>query len=75
MENATRACELTGERDWCSVCTLGEAYAENGDFEKARESAAKALTLASREEDKQICRARLELFKQGKPYREEPKTK
>ena len=54
------------------VCTLGEVYAESGDFERARALAAKALTLAVREKDKQVCLTRLDYFKQGKPYRESP---
>ncbi len=72
VENAVRACELTGGRNWCFVCTLGEAYAENGEFEKAREAVEKALTLTSREADKEVCRTRMEVFKQDKPYREPP---
>ena len=70
VENATRACKLSEWKDWYSVCTLGEAYAENGEFQKARESMAKALELATKEEDKKACRERLALFKQNKPYRE-----
>ena len=72
VANATRACELSEGKNWCCVCTLAEAYAENGEFAKARESVAKALELAVKEEDRQVCRIRLELFKQNKPYRETP---
>ncbi len=53
--------------------TLAAAYAENGDFAKAREWQEKAIDLAD-EEGKTDGRARLELYKQGKPYRMEAKS-
>jgi hypothetical protein len=52
--------------------SVGEAHAENGQFDKACEAVAKALTLATQEEDKETCRVRMRFFKQGKPYREPP---
>ena len=39
---------------------------------EACESVEKALTLAASDEDKETCTYTLELFKQGKPYRESP---
>ena len=55
---------------------LAAAYAESGDFEKAKQWEAKAIALATTgklvtEKDKQELRSRLELYKQGRPYREE----
>jgi hypothetical protein len=55
------------------VLSLAAVYAESGDFEKAKEWQAKAVEMTPDEKNKQDGRARLELYKQGKPYREEPK--
>jgi tetratricopeptide (TPR) repeat protein len=54
--------------------TLASAYAESGDFAKAREYQEKAIELAP-EEVKPKFRAPLELYKQGKPFRVEPVKK
>ena len=67
-------------KHWSCVGTLAAAYAESGDFEKAKEWEAKAIEMATTDrsvtdKDKQEMRDRLELYKQGKPYREEPKKK
>ncbi len=59
---ATLACELSDWNNWSHLCTLADAYAENGEFEKAREAGAKALALAWDEEDRQECRTRMELI-------------
>ncbi len=50
--------------------TLAAAYAESGDFEEAKQWEAKVIEIAP---DWKEFRSRLELYKQGKPYREEPK--
>ncbi len=63
-----RACQETDWQDLRHLCTLADAYAGYGEFEKASEFSAKALELAWDEEEKQACRIRLELFKQGKCY-------
>ncbi len=73
VENAQKACELDGGKRWESLDSLAAAYAESGDFEKAKEWEAKAIELATAEKDKQRLRGRLELYKQGKPYHEELK--
>jgi tetratricopeptide (TPR) repeat protein len=75
LANAKKACGLDGEKTDIYLDTLAAAYAENGDFEKAREYAAKALKAATEEKDKEDCRAHLELFKQDKPFRDEAKKK
>jgi tetratricopeptide (TPR) repeat protein len=75
VKNASRACQLSGEKDWSFLDTLAAAYAESGDFEKAEETEAKAIGLAETgksvtDKDKAAVRSRLELYKQGQPYRE-----
>ena len=60
-------------KHWCYVCTLAEAYAENGNFKKAREWQAKAIELAPRNDTIKnskdaIARGRMDYYKQNKPY-------
>jgi len=73
VENATKAFQLDGGQHWSYAETLAAAYAESGDFEKAKEWEVKSIALAPNERIKQTCRSHLELYKQGKPYRELPK--
>jgi hypothetical protein len=54
---------------------LAAAYAESGNFEKAKEWETKAIEMAPDEKSKQEVRSRLALYKQGKPYHEELKKK
>ena len=80
VENATKAYQLDSGKSWSSIATLAAACAENGDFDKAKEWQAKAITLvatdkAAKDSDKQEMHNRLELYKQGKSYHEEPKKK
>jgi len=80
FENATKAYQLSGGEGFSQIETVAVAYAECGDFEAAQQWQAKAIGLLEAEKDppKQLLdqmRARLELFKQEKPYREEPKKK
>ena len=75
-----KASDSEGGENWHCVGTLAAAYAESGDFEKAKDWAAKAVELtktdkAASDEDRSEARSRLELYKQGKPYREELKKK
>jgi tetratricopeptide (TPR) repeat protein len=72
FENASKACQLTGAHDWACVSTLAAAYAECGDFEKAKLWQNKAIALNSDESDKAACRVLLELYNQRKPYPELP---
>jgi tetratricopeptide (TPR) repeat protein len=73
FENASKAYQLDGGKFWGYLDTLAAAYAENGDFANAQQWEAKAIELATADKDKQKCRSRLELYKQRKPYRQEPK--
>ena len=74
VENANRAHQLTGRKKWTNLCALAAAYAESGDFAKARDWQEKAIELAP-ENSKQGPRNLLELYKQGKPYHEPPVKK
>ena len=65
---------MSGGKDIVVLDILAAAYAESGDFAKAREWEEKAIELAPKE-IKQDYRDRLELYKQGKPYHEQPVTK
>ena len=76
VENATRAHQLSGGRSWIYIATFAAAYAESGDFEKAKEWQAKAIELAATDKsvgakEKADAASRLELYKQRKPYRDE----
>jgi tetratricopeptide (TPR) repeat protein len=80
LENAGKACQLVGGKNWHYIDTLAAAYAESGNFQKAKEWHAKAIELAATDKtvtdkDKKEMRDRLELYTQGKPYREEAKKK
>lgn len=73
FQNASKAYQLSGGKDWDTIDTLAAAYAENDDFDAAKEWEAKAIELAPDEKSKVELRSRLELYKQGRPYREELK--
>ena len=80
VENANEAYQLTDGKDWNCIGALAAAYAESGDFEKAKEWQAKAIELAksdktATDKDKAEASSCLELYKQGKPYHEELKKK
>jgi tetratricopeptide (TPR) repeat protein len=72
VENANRAYQLGDGKDAAHFGMLAVAYAENGDFEKAKEWAAKANELLTKEKEKQGDRSRSRLYEQGKPYLQEP---
>ena len=57
-----------------NVSILASVYAENGDFAQAITFQQKALEMTKSQEMKQRYLARLELFKQNKPFRLDPKT-
>jgi tetratricopeptide (TPR) repeat protein len=80
VQQATKACELTGWKDYSTLDTLAAAYAELGDFENAIKWEEKALPLVAQEKDVRIrvdddrdLRSHLDLFKAHKPYHEEVK--
>ncbi len=75
FENASKAYQLTnGNNANGNFSVLASVYAENGDFAKALEWQQKALDLTKSNEMKLRYLARVELFKQGKPFRVDPKT-
>jgi spermidine synthase len=68
---AERACDLTGDKHPLLLDTLAAAYAESGEFDRARETAQKAITLArsARQiEWAQNIEPRLGLYNRGLPY-------
>ncbi len=68
-----KACELTNYNSPEVLDTLGVAYAAAKDFPKAIETAQKAIRLATsagNENLAQLIREHLELYKQGKAYRQ-----
>jgi len=68
---AEAACGLTGNQNTAVLDTLSVAYAAGGQFEKAVDTARKALSLADNPEDEELRKqieARLALFRRRKPY-------
>lgn len=72
IEYAKKACEKANWNAADFLDTLAAAYAETSDFKKAVEWQTKAVERAS-EKQKDDFQARLDLYKSGKPYRDEPK--
>jgi tetratricopeptide (TPR) repeat protein len=77
IENASRACQ-TDAGHWYCIGTLAAAYAESGDFGRAKALQTSAIQMAATDKsvtdkDKAEMNSRLELYQQGKPYREELK--
>ena len=70
VESATRACELTLWKNGYYLDTLAAAYAEAGEYAKAVEWEQKAIPLYD-QEGRREPEKRLQLYRQGKPYREE----
>jgi tetratricopeptide (TPR) repeat protein len=80
VQRATKACELTGWKDYSTLDTLAAAYAELGDFANAIKWEEKALPLVAQEKDVRTrvdddrdLRSHLDLFKAHKPYHVEAK--
>ena len=76
FENARKAYQLSGGKEWSYLVTFAAAYAESGHFNKAKFWETKAIEMATtdksaKDKDKAETRSRLELYKQGKPYHEE----
>jgi tetratricopeptide (TPR) repeat protein len=73
---AEKLCMLTGHRQPLALDALAAAYAENGDFDKAVETAQKALVLAFQVGPKKLASGlekRLKLYQAGRPYRQSMK--
>jgi len=71
IENATKACELTGWSDYRYIGTLAAVYAQIGDFSAAVQQQQKAIDLLP--EDKRPMwqanyESRQKLYKSGKQY-------
>ena len=70
---ASRACELTDDRDPVKLDTLAMAYADTGRYPEAIQTAQRAIDLAVTTGTQELAgeiRAQLELYGLGKPYRE-----
>jgi Flp pilus assembly protein TadD len=78
VEIANKGYQSAVLKSWACLDTLAAAYAESGNFEKAKQWQAKAVEMGAADKlvtnkDKSELRSRLELYKHGKPYRQEPK--
>ena len=72
--NASQGYQMATAADaYYSVNSLAAAYAECGDFAKAQLWQAKVIEMAP-PSDKQLQTARLDLYKQNKPYRSAVKS-
>jgi len=72
LKLAMQANQLSGGRDPIVLRTLAAAYAENGQFSKAFESAKSALELANTQRNQALVEALqhdLSLYQKGLPYR------
>lgn len=80
VEQATKACELSGWKDASAFNALAAAYAEAGDFEKAIQWQNKAIEQPSgavdgaAKRDRSNYGDRLALYRAGKPCRAETNT-
>jgi hypothetical protein len=70
--HASRACELTGWKDPDCIDTLACAYAEAGQFDQAIHWQSKICQEATENQD---FAARLKLYQEGKPFRNDPTAK
>ncbi len=70
IELATKAAELTDYKQAHILSTLASGYAEAGDFETAREWAAKAIEVSDDDEQRENLTKELESYKENKPWRE-----
>jgi tetratricopeptide (TPR) repeat protein len=71
VQYAMKACELSKWKNHGFLDTLAAAYAETGDFAEAVKWQEKAIELAP-EDEKENCRSRLDLYKSGEFYRDDP---
>jgi len=70
VESAIKACELSNWKASYALNTLGAAYAEAGDFQKAIESERKASELYP-EDEKEKWKFLIKQYESGQPYRQE----
>jgi tetratricopeptide (TPR) repeat protein len=69
VELATKAVELTDEKQAHILSTLAAAYAETGDFEAARKWSQKSVDMQDEEHADQLAKE-LASYKENKPWRE-----
>ncbi len=73
VTNARKACELNQWKTFAPIDTLAAAYAEAGDFDSAIKWEQKAIDMNPRKfGEKHAAEKRLQLYKDRKPYRDEP---
>ena len=71
IQLAQQACKLTEHKRSDYLDTLAVTYAANSEFDKAKETAKKALNLATAENNSQMIKLiqeHIQLFKDNKPY-------
>ena len=73
VEYAKCGCEATEWKDAKCLDTLAAAYAEAGDFQEAIKWQEKAIEVTDDEKATGNYRKALDLYKEGKPYRDEAK--
>jgi protein O-mannosyl-transferase len=69
VQLAEQACEAAEEAEPHLLDVLASAYAEVGQYEHARTTAARALALAQDENSRRAIAQRLELYRALRPYR------
>lgn len=70
LEYAQKACKLTAYENPGLLDTLSVAYAANGNFANAIETAEKALEIAETDQVEQELQKHIQLYRQNKPYYE-----
>ena len=80
LDNAKRADDLDGRKNWQCCCTLAAAYAETHDFAKACQWQSKAVELAKTDKaatakEREKMRLQFESYQANKAYRDEPKVR
>jgi tetratricopeptide (TPR) repeat protein len=73
VKMATHACELTGWHSWRELETLAAAYADVGDFDSAVKWQVATIRSGGNPDPSEVIgqRGRLQLYQQGRVYREE----
>jgi cytochrome c-type biogenesis protein CcmH/NrfG len=73
VEEAIKACELTHWNQGACIDTLAAAYAESGDFDQAIRYEQQTLEITDEKDPRRKnLQQRLALYKEHKPFREEP---
>ncbi len=75
LELGQKAAEKTNFRESYILSTLAAAYAETGDFDKAREWSEKSVQLAEKKRDDRLdeLKQETESYRKNEPWRETPK--